>query len=130
MEEEARVPLRLRFEGVTPAQANRLADELDKRLRDITRGQLRTRRQQEREDTQDSGASIEILIALLGTPFALAIANGIRDFIAKRGSRIVVETSDGTVIAEGDAAKTINADALVAALKDPKAWAARSLSKK
>jgi len=125
MEQEAAVPLRLRFEGVTPAVANRLADELDKRLREITRGQLATRRRRDRDDTQDLGATVEILVALLGTPFAVAIANGIRDFIAKRGSRIVIETESGRVVAAGDAATTIDAAALAAALQDPKAWAAK-----
>jgi formyltetrahydrofolate synthetase len=128
MEQAGTTPLRLRFEGVTPAEANRLADELDERLREITRGQLETRRRQEREDTQDLGATIEILVALLGTPFAVAIAYGIRDFIAKRGSRIVIETESGRVVANGDAATTIDTDALAAALKDPKAWATRPAS--
>lgn len=126
MERETAVPLRLRFEGVTPAQANRLADELDERLREITRGQLETRRRREREDTQDLGATIEIAACLLGTPFALAIANGIRDFVAKRGSRVVIETEFGKVIAAGDAAMTMDAVALAAALRDPRAWAAES----
>ena len=126
MEQETSVPLRLRFEGVTPAQANRLAHELDERLHEITRGQLETRRLREREDAQDLGATIEVLVVLLGTPFAVAIASGIRDFIAKRGSGIVIEAGFGKVVAAGDAATALDADALAAALKDPRAWGAGS----
>jgi hypothetical protein len=68
----------------------------------------------ERSDTQDFGAT---LVIVLGTPAAIAIAKGIHDYISKRGSRVVIETEEGTVIATGDAAKNIDIEKTTAALR-------------
>lgn len=45
---------------------------------------------------------------------ATGVANGLRDFIAMRGNRVVVETPDGRVVATGDAASGIDTAAVVA----------------
>jgi hypothetical protein len=65
-------------------------------------------------ETQDFGAT---LIVLLGTPAAIAIAKGVHDFIAKRGSKVVIRTPEGTVVAQGDGAKNIDVAKTAEALR-------------
>lgn len=59
----------------------------------------------ERSDTQDLGS---MLVLAFGTPFAIAIAKGIAAYIGALGSRVVIETPDGKIIASGDGAKNID----------------------
>jgi hypothetical protein len=76
----------------------------------------------ENEETQDFGGTLAVV---LGTPFALALAKGVADFIAKQGCRLVLETPDGRVIATGDAAANIDVASTVAALGAPEGWTAK-----
>jgi hypothetical protein len=97
--------LRVRFDGLTSAAANQAALELADVLRASVGpdGSVEIAKTDNR--TQDMGAT---LVLLLGTPAAIAIAKGIHDYISKRGSRVVIETPEGSVIATGDAAKNID----------------------
>ena len=110
----------IRFEGLTTAQANQAATELRNQIRRATGSQVTVDVIKENPETQDFGSTLAVV---LGTPFAVALAKGISDFISKSGSRVVVETPEGKVIARGDAATNIDIDRTVAALKDPQSWA-------
>jgi hypothetical protein len=66
--------------------------------------------------SQDAGAT---LVLLFGSSAAVAIAQGIRAYLARRADdrdRITIKTADGTeVIATGEAARNLDAAALVRA---------------
>jgi hypothetical protein len=64
--------------------------------------------------TQDVGS---VLILILGTKAIASVLIGVRKFIEKLGSKIIIETSDGRVVARGDAANNIDVAKTVAALK-------------
>ena len=113
--------LLIRFDDMTTADANRAAAELRKQLRSAMGAQVSIEQVKENQETQDFGGTLAVV---LGTPFALALAKGIRDYIAKRGCRVVLETPGGRIIATGDAAANIDVASTVAALGDPEGWTA------
>jgi len=113
--------LLIRFDDMTTADANRAAAELRKQLRSTLGPRVSIDQIKENQETQDFGGTLAVV---LGTPFALALAKGIRDYIAKRGCRVVLETPEGRVIATGDAAANIDVASTVAALGDPEGWTA------
>jgi len=67
-------------------------------------------------DSQDAGGT---LVLLFGSSAAVAIAQGIRAYLARRGDNrdgITIRTADGTeVIATGEAARNLDAAALIRA---------------
>lgn len=113
--------LLIRFDNMSPADANRAAAELRKQLRSKVGSEVAIDQIRENEESQDFGGTLAVV---LGTPFALALAKGIRDYIAKRGCSVVLETPGGRVIATGDAAANIDVASTAAALGDPEGWAA------
>lgn len=113
--------LMIRFDNMSVADANRAAVELRKQLRSKMGADVAIDQVKENEETQDFGGTLAVV---LGTPFALALAKGVRDYIAKRGCRIVLETPSGKLIATGDAASNIDVASTVAALGDPEGWTA------
>lgn len=68
-------------------------------------------------DSQDAGST---LVLLFGSSAVVAIAEGIRAFLAKRPAQrdgFTIKTADGTeIIATGEAASKLDAPALIAAL--------------
>lgn len=114
--------LLIRFDNMSTADANRAADELRRQLRGAMGSEVSIDRIKENQETQDFGGTLAIV---LGTPFALALAKGIRDYIAKRGCRVVLETPEGRVIATGDAAANIDVASTAAALGAPEGWTAK-----
>lgn len=113
--------LMIRFDNMSVADANRAAVELRKQLRSKLGADVAIDQVKENEETQDFGGTLAVV---LGTPFALALAKGVRDYIAKRGCSIVLETPSGKLIATGDAASNIDVASTVAALGDPEGWTA------
>ena len=113
--------LLIRFDNMSVADANRAAVELRKQLRSKMGPEVSIDQVKENEETQDFGGTLAVV---LGTPFALALAKGVRDYIAKRGCRIVLETPEGRLIATGDAAANIDVASTAAALGDPEGWTA------
>ena len=113
--------LLIRFGDMSTADANRAADELRKQLRSKMGSDVSIDRIKEDQETQDFGGTLAVV---LGTPFAVALAKGVADYIAKRGCRIVLETPQGKIIATGDAASNIDVASTVAALGDPEGWSA------
>lgn len=114
--------LLIRFDNMSTADANRAADELRRQLRGAMGSEVSIDRVKENQETQDFGGTLAIV---LGTPFALALAKGVRDYIAKRGCREVLETPEGRVIATGDAAANIDVASTAAALGAPEGWTAK-----
>jgi hypothetical protein len=113
--------LLIRFDDMTTADANRAAAELRKQLRSTLGTRVSIDQIKENPQTQDFGGTLAVV---LGTPFALALAKGISDYISKRGCRVVLETPGGRIIATGDAASNIDVASTVAALGDPQGWTA------
>jgi len=114
--------LLIRFDDMSTADANLAAAELRKKLRASMGSQVSINQVKENEETQDFGGTLAVV---LGTPFALALAKGVADYISKRGCRVVLETPDGRVIATGDAAANIDVASTVAALGAPDGWTAK-----
>ena len=106
--------LRVRFDGLTAAEANRAARELQDLIARAAGGAVSADLQRERTDTQDFGTS---LLLLFGTPAAVMAMRAVHAYIAKRGSRVVIETAEGRVVATGDAATNIDVAGTVAAMR-------------
>jgi hypothetical protein len=116
---EPQTKIFVRLSNVSLADQNRGVSELRKSIEDrlVERSaleQVTFEVSKARTDTQDLGAT---LVIVLGTPAAIAVAKGIHDFISKRGSRVVIETPEGSVIANGDGAENIDVAKTVEALK-------------
>jgi hypothetical protein len=105
---------RVRFEGLSTAEANRAALELKDAIDRRGGASLQTAITKERDDTQDFGAT---LVVILGTPAVVTLAKAVHSYIAKRGDRVVIENENGTVIATGAAAKNIDVSETVAAMR-------------
>lgn len=89
-------PVRIRFKGVSLAEANRLAGSLEQTLRDQA-SDSRIVREREDSSTQDFGATLGIVLA---GPAVVAVAQGIRIWLERHhGVEIEIETSEGKVIA-------------------------------
>jgi len=114
--------LLIRFDNMSTADANLAAAELRKKLRASMGSQVSIDQIKENEETQDFGGTLAVV---LGTPFALALAKGVADYISKRGCRVVLETPEGRVIATGDAAANIDVASTAAALGAPEGWTAK-----
>lgn len=68
--------------------------------------------------TQDPGT---VLTVLISSAAFTAIAEGIRQYFASRSPHgITIRTGEGEVIATGDAARRLDADEVVRALRDKK----------
>jgi hypothetical protein len=105
--------VQIRIEEHSLAQANRAASELRGVLEKAGDG-IQVQTVKERDDTQDLGAT---LILILGTKAAFTVAKAVHSYIAKRGDRVVIETTDGKVLATGNGAANIDVSKTVTALR-------------
>jgi len=111
---EEQMGLRISFDGLSDADANRAAAELRGLLLDVD-DTVEVSIRRDNPDTQDVGAT---LVLLFGSGAAVAIAEGIRAFLAKRGTYITIKGVDGMeIVASGEAASRLDAPALVDAIK-------------
>lgn len=96
---EAVGKLELHFPGATPADAGRLVHDLADLIRKEDQS-ISVTTERASEDAMDGGT---ILILLLGTPVAVALARGIADWIRKRGDPelIIKSGKDQIVIQSG-----------------------------
>ena len=110
--------LRIKFDGLTLAEANKAAAELQQMVADaVARAGEEVGSSLERDGTgtQDFGAT---LVLVVGTPAAVAVVRAVHAYIAKRGNRVVIETADGArVVATGDAAANIDVARTVEAMR-------------
>ena len=107
MSQEQRI--RIRFPELSALEAGRAAQKLKTLIQAAhdkkPAGTLSLDVARSREDAQSVG---EILVVLFGTSAALAIAQGVRTYIAAKGSQVTIETLDAKIVATGDAAKNID----------------------
>jgi len=110
------ISVRISFDAPTRAEAARAVQELREAVVRRVGNEVVATIEREDPDSQDAGST---LVLIFGTSTALAIAQGVRSFLARRGDdrdRITIKTSDGTeVIATGEAARKLDAAALVRA---------------
>jgi hypothetical protein len=108
------------FEGPTRADENRAIQELRDELRERAGDGVVATIEKLDKDSQDAGAT---LVLLFGSSAAVAIAQGIRAYLARRGDagdRIMIRTADGfELIATGEAARNLDAPALMRSAKRP-----------
>lgn len=108
----------LRFLDDSPAEANlaaqRLSEFIQAESAPIPGAQPELSLRKDQGGTLDLGST---LVLVFGTPFAIAIAKGIAAYIEAIGSRVVLETPAGNVIASGDGAKNLDVAKTVAALQ-------------
>jgi hypothetical protein len=85
------------IKGATPAESQRLAQELAASLR-LTDASVKVDRQKESVETLDLGATIAIVV---GSAAATAVANGIRIWLTRRQDAEISISKDGHVKAKG-----------------------------
>lgn len=81
------------FDDVSPADANRYAEELREVLLDAS-PDVSVERKRENPSTQDFGTT---LVLVLGTPAAVAIARAIANWLALRRGTISIEAENGEI---------------------------------
>lgn len=89
--------VRIRFEDLSVAEAGQRVTELREDLLDLS-PDIEAKIVKDDPSTQDFGTT---LILFLGAPAVVIIARGIADYLRRRAGRIIMETDDGVVIAEG-----------------------------
>lgn len=83
----------LTFEGLDGPQANVAAQSLKDALTVLGKSDLSVTTKKERANTQDFGAT---LVLVFGTPFAIAVAKGIADWIRQRpDTKISIRDKNG-----------------------------------
>ncbi len=87
-------PVVIKFANATTADGNRFAGSLAETLRDID-PDIQVDRIREREDTQDFGASLAVI---LGTAAATALAKGIASWLARNSGAKLEIHRDGQVV--------------------------------
>src|SRR3979490_211968 len=96
--------VRITFQGLDRAEANRVVQELRQALVERIGDDVVASIDRDDPPSQDGGAT---LVLLFGTPAAVAIAHGIRTYLARRGDdrdRITIKTADRTeIVASGEA---------------------------
>ena len=99
MEEQTYI---IEIEGVSPADANRYAEE----LRDTLRGaapEIEVERRRADTNAQDFGAS---LVLVLGTPAVIVLAKAFRDWINRReDAKVSIKTPRGEILIENVTAR-------------------------
>jgi hypothetical protein len=112
------VAVRITFDELTSAEASRAVQDLRHALQDRVGDDVVASIEKEDADTQDAGST---LVLLFGAPAAVAIAQGIRAYLARRADdrdRITIKTMEGTeIVATGEAARKLDAAALVRAAR-------------
>lgn len=88
--------LEITFEGMLPADATKLAQDLEQQLRE-SEPSVSISLKKIRRDSQDFGST---LVLLFGTPVAIALARGIMAFLRRNSGASITITKAGTVIAK------------------------------
>jgi len=91
--------------GVSPADANRYAEELGDALRGAT-SEVEVEQRRADRNAQDFGAT---LVLILGTPVAVVLAKAFRDWINRRdNARLRFKTPEGEILIENVTAKDMH----------------------
>jgi hypothetical protein len=94
--------LKIRFEGLSVAEAGNKAEGLRRDLLEVS-PDVRVKIEQEDPSNQDFGAT---LVLILGAPAAVAVAKGVADYLRRVGGKITIE-ADGKIIGENIAGDDI-----------------------
>ena len=90
------------FEGVSPADAQRYAEELQQALLDAT-PDITVQRRRENPLTQDFGATLILSIA---APAVVAVVKAVGDWLMRRMSASLTwKTADGELVVQGISSK-------------------------
>lgn len=90
------------FDDVSPADANRYADELRNALLDTT-PDITVQRRRDDPRTQDFGAT---LVLVLGTPAVVTVAKTIADWLKLRASAsLTIETPEKRIVVQNITSK-------------------------
>jgi hypothetical protein len=112
------ISVRITFDELTRAEANRAVQDLREAIVGRVGNEVVATIEREDADSQDAGST---LVLLFGAPAAVAIAQGVRAYLARRADgrdRITIKTIDGTeVVATGEAARKLDAAAFVRATR-------------
>jgi hypothetical protein len=109
--------VRITFDNLSRGEANRAVQELCQAMVERVGDDVVASIEKDDPDSQDAGAT---LVLLFGGSACAAIAQGIRAYLARRTDRdrITIKTADGTeIVATGEAARTLDAAALLRAIK-------------
>ena len=116
---EPQLGMQIVFGSLSEGEASRAAAELRALILDADEAEAIDAAI--RRDDADSQSAGETLVLLFGSSAAVAIAQGIRLYLAKRPAQrsgLTIKTADGAeIIATGDAASKLDAPALVRALQ-------------
>jgi hypothetical protein len=115
--EDRQIDIRVTFSELSRAAANRAVRELrDALVERVDKKAATVSINKDDEDSQDAGSTLALLF---GSSAAVAIAQGIRAYLARRGGNhdgITIRTADETeVVATGEAARSLDAPALLRA---------------
>jgi hypothetical protein len=105
---------RVRFEGLSLAEANRAAVELQSMIQRSGQPDITAEVVKDRQDTQDFGTT---LLLVLGTDSVITLSKAIYNYVSKRGDKVVIETTDGRVLATGSGAANIDVAQTTTALR-------------
>ena len=90
------------FEGVSPSDANRYAEELRNVLLDTT-ADIAVQRKRESPQTQDFGST---LILILGTPAVGAVVTAVSNWLQlRKNASLTWKTADGEMIVQNISSK-------------------------
>lgn len=93
------------FPEVSPAQANRYAAELQDMLKQAS-SDVSVERIRSDPEAMDFGATLAVI---LGTPAAIALATAVKRWLARHGTKLIVKTKNGEVLAENLDSKDVAA---------------------
>jgi len=112
---DGELSVRITFDGLTRAEANQAIQELQEAILERADA-VASSITKDDPDSQDAGST---LVLLFGSGAAVAIAQGIRAYLARRSDDrdgFTIRTADGTeVVARGEPARKLDAAALVRA---------------
>jgi hypothetical protein len=110
--------VRITFDDMSRAEANRAVQALRQAIVERVGGDVVASIEKDDPDSQDAGTT---LVLTFGGSAVAGIAHAIRTYLARRadgGDRISITTADGTeIVATGEAARRLDAAALLRALK-------------
>ncbi len=117
MTDETRIILHV--SGENEATANRATTSLRQALLDLGEPSLQVEREKRDAHTQDMGVT---LVLLLGAPAAVAVAQGIADWLRRRhaDASIEIEVDGARVVVRGDAVGGVDVGALTKTLMGKK----------
>jgi hypothetical protein len=86
----------IEFEDSSPAEADRLAGDLEDVLR-RTGHEIQIERRRTDKTSMSAGSTV---VLILGTPVAISIANAIGDWLRRKGTKLRLKAPSGELLCE------------------------------